>query len=133
VKEKAVDRRPAKDLYVSTLFFGRRSFVEQSCDQWWILSAEHGLVHPDEVLGPYDVTLKDASRLARREWSARVLEAIDERMQPSPCDVFEIHAGAEYRDFGLVEGLRTRGCKVEIPTKGMRIGDQLHFYKRAEE
>jgi len=58
---EALDRRVAKDLYVSTLFFGRRSFVERSCGQWWILSAEHGLVHPDEVLGPYDVTLKDAS------------------------------------------------------------------------
>lgn len=133
MKEKALDRRVAKDLYVSTLFFGRRSFVERSCGQWWILSAEHGLVHPDEVLGPYDVTLKDASRLARREWSARVLRTMDKRVQPGPGDIFEIHAGTEYRDFGLVEGLRTRGCKVEIPTEGMRIDHQLRFYKLAEE
>ena len=37
VKEKAGSPRPAKDLYVSTLFSGRRSFVERSCEQWWIL------------------------------------------------------------------------------------------------
>jgi len=133
VKEKAAGPRAAKDLYVSTLFSGRRSFVERSCARWWILSAEHGLVHPDEVLCPYDVTLKDSSRSARREWSARVLGVIDAKVQPSPGDIFEIHAGAEYRDFGLVEGLRARGCKVEIPTEGMRIGHQLQFYSRAEE
>ena len=45
-------------------------------------------------------------------------------------EVFEIHAGAEYRDFGLVEGLRVRNCPVEVPTEGMRIGEQLRFYKQ---
>jgi hypothetical protein len=58
---------------------------------------------------------------------------MDKRVQPGPGDIFEIHAGTEYRDFGLVEGLRTRGCKVEIPTEGMRIDHQLRFYKLAEE
>jgi hypothetical protein len=133
VKEKMPDPRPAKDLYVSTLFYGRRSFVERSCDQWWVLSAKHGLVHPDDVLSSYDVTLKDVGRLVRREWSARVLEELDERVQPGPGDVVEIHAGTEYRDFGLVDGLRARGCKIEVPTAGMRIGHQLQFYKLAME
>ena len=133
VRGKAGGARAAKDLYVSALFSGRRSYVEQSCDQWWILSAEHGLVHPDDVLGPYDVTLKDAGRTARRVWSTRVLTAINDRAGPGPGDVFEIHAGAEYRDFGLVDGLRSRGCVVEIPTHGMGIGHQLRFYKQYGE
>jgi hypothetical protein len=47
--------------------------------------------------------------------------------------VFEIHAGAEYREFGLLDGLRDRGCLVEIPTERMRIGEQLRFYKQARE
>lgn len=130
VKEKAGGPRPAKDLYVSTLFSGRRSFVERTCDEWWILSAEHGLVHPDDVLAPYDVTLKRMARVARRQWSTRVLTAIDERVQPTPHAVFEVHAGVEYRDYGLVVGLRARGCVVEIPTEGMGIGRQLRFYKQ---
>jgi hypothetical protein len=131
VKEKAGTRRAAKDLYVSALFVGRRSYVERSCDQWWILSAKHGLVHPDEALDPYDVTLKDEGRAARREWTAGMLAAIDERVRPVAGDVFEIHAGAEYREFGLVVGLRGRGCTVENPTEGMGIGRQLQFYKEA--
>ena len=133
VKGKADGARAAKDLYVSTLFLGRRSYVERSCDEWWVLSAEHGLVHPDTVLAPYDVTLKDASRAARRLWSTDVLTTIDVRVAPDPGDIFEIHAGAEYRDFGLVSGLHSRSCVVDIPTERMRIGPQLRFYKRAAE
>jgi hypothetical protein len=43
-------------------------------------------------------------------------------------DVIELHAGADYRNFGLVQGLEQRGVSVEIPTEGMRIGEQLRFY-----
>jgi hypothetical protein len=133
VNKKVGVPRVAKDLYVSTLFVGRRSYVERSSDEWWVLSAKHGLVHPDEVLAPYNVTLKDADRLARRSWSNQLLLVIDERIQPRRGDVFEIHAGAEYREFGLLDGLRDRGCVVEIPTEGMPFGVQLRFYKQARE
>ena len=133
VNKKVGVPRVAKDLYVSTLFVGRRSYVERSSDEWWVLSAKHGLVHPDDVLLPYDVTLTKKDRPARRSWSKQVLSAIDQRIQPRRGDVFEIHAGAEYREFGLLDGLRDRGCLVEIPTERMRIGEQLRFYKQARE
>lgn len=131
VKEKADVPRPAGDLYRSALFTGRRSYVQRSCDEWWILSAEHGLVHPDDVLAPYDATLKNAGRHDRRRWSGGVLAALTQRIRPRNRDVFELHAGAEYRDFGLVDGLRALGCSIEIPTEGMPIGRQLQFYKAA--
>ena len=131
VKKKAPGPHRARDLYVSTLFDGRRAYVERSCDQWWILSAEHGLVSPDEILVPYDVTLKNAGRATRRRWSQNVLMAIDDLVLPCRGDVFEIHAGTEYRDFGLVVGLRARGCDVVNPTEGIPIGKQLRFYKQA--
>ncbi len=133
VKKKADIPRAAKDLYVSALFAGRRSYVERSSGEWWVLSAEHGLVHPNEVLAPYDVTLKRASEPARRAWSKQVLLAIEERIRPRQGDVFEIHAGKEYRESGLVDGLRDRGCVVEVPTEGRPIGVQLRFYKQARE
>lgn len=131
VKEKVAGPCGAEDLYVSNLFNGRRAFVERSCDEWWILSAKHGLVHPKALLNAYDVTLKNAGRATRRHWSSQVLAAMDEQVRPESGDVFELHAGAEYRDFGLLDGLRDRGCVVEIPTEGMVFGDQLHFYKEA--
>lgn len=131
VKEKASSRRPARELYISDLFKKRRAYVERCCDQWWILSAKYGLVGPDELLAPYDETLKGASTVARQRWSKDVLAALAERVTPVVGDAFEIHAGAEYRDYGLVQGLRQRGYGVEVPTKGMPIGVQLRFYKQA--
>ena len=131
VKKKLdVDAR-AKDLYISPLFRGRRHYVERSCDEWWILSAEHGLVDPEQVLAPYDVTLKDMGRAERRAWARRVLDELEASTLLSPSDVVEIHAGADYRDYGLVDGLRRMGCAVEVPTEGLTQGPQLRFYKNA--
>ena len=133
VSKKRSTPQAAKNLYVSTLFSGRRSYVERSCSEWWILSAEHHLVHPSEILAPYNRTLKKFGRPDRRLWTRQVLFAIDERIRPDRGDTFEIHAGGEYRDFGLSDGLRERGCLVEVPTEGQRIGEQLRFYNQARE
>lgn len=133
VKQKASTAQRARDLYVSALFVGRRGFVERSCSEWWILSALHGLVHPDQVLEPYDMTLKDAGRAARRDWSRRVLADLDERVGLGRGDIVEVHAGAEYRDWGLMDGLLARGVEVTIPTEGMLLGRQLAFYRRSAD
>lgn len=131
VKKKAALSVQAQDLYVSALFVGRRRYVEASCDEWWILSAKHGLVHPEDLLEPYDLSLKQLGRSDRRTWSEHVLRSFDERVGSTADDVVEIHAGAEYREFGLVDGLKRRGLVVENPTLGLPIGPQLSFYKEA--
>jgi hypothetical protein len=128
VKQKGAMPTAARDLYTSPLFLGRRRYVERSCERWWILSAAHRLVDPDDVIAPYDVPLKDASVSARRRWAADVLEMLAEVASLRAGDVVEIHAGAEYRNFGLVDGLLRLGCTVENPTAGLGIGSQLKFY-----
>lgn len=122
---------PAKELYVSPLFTGRRNWVERSCKEWFVLSALHGLVHPDTVVAPYDQALANASLQERQDWAARVLAQVDEILGDVRGAVFEIHAGADYRSFGLVDGLRARGASVEIPIEGLSLGRQLGLYSRA--
>lgn len=128
VKSKGNSPVAAQDLYTSALFRGRRAFVDLSCQAWYILSAEHGLVAPNEVLAPYDKTLSGASRDAKRRWSERVLDQIDELGLSLGSTTFEVHAGAEYRGFGLVAGLEGRGARVEVPTAHLSQGQQLAFY-----
>jgi hypothetical protein len=128
VKEKAAEARPAADLYTSTLFRGRVRYVERTCDFWFVLSALHGLVRPESVLAPYDVTLVGASRDRCRTWSAMVLQQLNDALGSVTGYEFEIHAGAPYRDFGLVDGLVRAGCTVAVPAKGLPIGRQLAFY-----
>lgn len=130
VKAKRGAPAPAADLYVSTLFSGRRRFVERTCDQWFILSALHGLVAPSTVLEPYDVTLTTMPVARRRIWSSAVLDQLTVEFQDLSVLTFEIHAGAAYRDFGLVDGLRRSGALVEVPAARLRQGEQLAFYAR---
>ncbi len=58
---KAKEPKRARSLYTSDWFRKARSYAEAReavCgDPWFILSAEHGLVHPDTELAPYDVRL----------------------------------------------------------------------------
>lgn len=127
---KSKQHRPAraKDLYTSTLFSGRRQFVERTCDRWFVLSALHGLVDPDEEIEPYDVTLVDQDVAARAAWAAGVVDAIQHRLADLRGVTFEVHAGTAYRDFGLVDGLRALGARVDVPAEGLTFGEQLAFY-----
>ena len=121
---------PAADLYISPLFRGRRRYVERNCDRWFILSAKHGLLDPAEPVAPYEETLKGKGRADKRAWAAGILEALHREVIDYPSTLFEVHAGAEYRDFGLVDGLRARGASVEVPALGLSQGQQLAFYGR---
>ena len=129
VKTKRTSPSPACDLYVSTLFTGRRRYVEQSCDAWFVLSARHGLVRSDERLEPYDETLNDQPADAKRSWAQAVLAGLDSIGFDYSATTFEIHAGNDYRSFGLVEGLEQRGAIVEVPAAHLGQGEQLAFYR----
>src|SRR5437879_140917 len=93
VKTKAPLPAPAYELYVSSLFRGRRAFVEATCDRWFVLSAKHGLVPPEQLLDPYEATLNGVSRSAKRAWADSVLGQIDSLGLDFARTVFEIHAG----------------------------------------
>ena len=51
---QALESAPAKakDLYTSDWFRKARAYVEHRGGPWFILSAEHGLVDPETVIGP---------------------------------------------------------------------------------
>lgn len=128
VKTKRATGAIARDLYTSTLFTGRRRYVEESSDRWFVLSALHGLVRDDEWLEPYDETLNDQSAESKRRWAEKVLADLDALGLDFRTTTFEIHAGNEYRFFGLVDGLRARGAAVEVPAAHLGQGEQLAFY-----
>lgn len=129
VKTKGPRAVAAADLYRSALFLGRRRAVEATCDRWFILSAKHGLVDPVRRLGPYDVTLNRMSVAQRRRWADGVLDGLEQELGNLRRCLFEVHAGAAYADWGLVEGLLDRGARVIRPTEGLSLGAQLAFYR----
>jgi uncharacterized HhH-GPD family protein len=128
VKTKLQGRHKAKDLFVSPLFIGRRARAEALGAPWFVLSAKFGLLSPDCEVETYDVSLNAASSAERRAWSARVLEQLRERFGSVAGKTVEVHAGASYRKFGLVQGLRSEGARVIIPLEHARQGEQLAWY-----
>ena len=122
VKQKQPGRHRARDLYTSTLWGGRRRYAEALGNPWFILSAEHGLVCPDDEIVYYNQSLNNMGAPQRRGWSKRVLKALDTEAPPLKGKTVEIHAGAAYRNWGLVDGLRQRGATVQVPLAHLRPG-----------
>ena len=50
VKQKQQGVYPARDLYRSPLWRARRSYAEGTGAPWFILSALHGLLEPEEPI-----------------------------------------------------------------------------------
>ena len=119
VKKKLNQSAKAKDLYQSTLFRAQRTFAEKFGDDWYILSAKHGLLDPESVIEPYEQTLKSVGASRRLEWSFNVYAQL--QAQTDPDDTIIITAGENYcRD--LVPLLAQRGHKIERPAKGLSMG-----------
>ena len=117
---------PAKDLYRSTWFKLARAWVERAAAPWFILSAKHGLVHPDTVIAPYDERLDTMPIVARRGWAKRVNSQLAETL-PDVGEVV-IFAGQRYREY-IERQLRARYTSISVPMEGLRIGEQLRWLK----
>lgn len=127
VKTKLTRPAAAKDLYVSELFKRERTYAERLGVPWFILSAQHGLVAPDEWLAPYERYLSDTSATYRTAWAAWVAERL-ELLTGSPAGkVIEIHAGAPY--VRAIEGpLTAKGATVLDRLAGLGFGARLQWY-----
>ncbi|AVR56171.1 hypothetical protein PBI_NABY_21 [Microbacterium phage Naby] len=117
---------PARELYSSQLFRKASAYAAATCDQWFILSALHGLVAPESVLQPYDVRLGQLSPAERAQWRLNVSYQLQQQLGGASADVQLVAlAGADYR--GVLDLLP---WPAEIPMQGLGIGQQLGFLTR---
>lgn len=127
VSQKQAESALGRELYISVWFRKAQDYVEALGCPWYILSAEYGLVSPDQVIAPYEKTLNTMPESARRQWANRVLAQLDE-VVPNLSQVVFL-AGKRYREF-LDDYLRNRKVDVSIPMEGLRIGEQLRWLTR---
>jgi hypothetical protein len=127
VKSKQEYACAARDLYISPRFRLSRSIAENHADHWFVLSARYGLVDPNDVISPYEQTLKTAKMTARREWAQKVYEAICDRV-PTDSTILLL-AGFDYAG-QLVPLLRHRGHRVVQPLEGLTQGRGLSLLSR---
>lgn len=129
VSRKLAHPAVARDLYVSPWFRKARAHVEAREKPWFILSAKLGLVDPEEVISPYDTTLRSMKATDRRQWAEGVIDQIEDRALLA--DEIVILAGRVYRT-DLIDWLQTRFGHVSIPMEGLGIGRQLQWLSREE-
>lgn len=128
VKGKRDTPAPPKDLYTSAYFEKMRAYAERHHDEWYILSAKHGVLDPNgEPIPPYEETLSGAPKATRAEWSETVAGDLRSRGMLESKTTFVFHAGRDYYD-ELLPLIRGSGVTIEIPTEGLRIGEKLAWY-----
>lgn len=120
--KKAPQRARARDLYCSPLFrlslhYGE-SLLPYAIN---VLSAKYGLIDIDQVIDPYDLTLKDMRSSDVKAWGERVLASLRERYDLF-ADRFVFLAGATYRKY-----LTPELTHYEVPLEGLTIGRQLQW------
>lgn len=127
------------ELYSSPLYLKRQRYAQAQPHPYGILSAEYGLWWPDRGMKPYDTNLKDVTEADHSAWAIGVAKTVcsflwedwesglaDEPLAPAELTV-ELHAGRMYCD-KLEHILLACGLRVERPTIGLGIGQQLRFY-----
>lgn len=122
VRKKQTVKCAARDLYQSAWFRKARSIASTKFDTWWILSAKHGLIEPDTLIEPYDVSLRDLSAGERLAWAKSVVTKLESIVRSG--DSVTIFAGSLYWRY-LVPILQERGIQAALPMKGLSIGRQL--------
>jgi hypothetical protein len=127
VKTKRPEAAAAKDLYTSALFRKERSYAERSRVPWYILSAEHGLVAPEQWLAPYERYLPDESSTYREAWGIKVVDDLEQIEGSLKGKVIEIHAGTVYLQ-AINSLLLSRGAIIVDPLRGLPMGKRLQWY-----
>ena len=131
-KSKRSASAAAKDLYVSPTFSKAKAYVERTGAPWFILSAEHGLVDPEDLIEPYDLRLSDTDPSLQRAWGERVVRRLLITFGPVEGKVIEIHAGRAYLE-PIEDVLCFLGATIVEPLTGLRQGERLAWYESQPE
>lgn len=124
VSQKLPHRAKAKDLYISTLFKLNLRYAEKlNPDSVYILSAKYGLLNLEQEIDPYEQTLNNMGANEVKRWANQVIEQIKKICVIKETE-FVFLTGEKYRKY-LLPHLNN----VQIPLKGLRIGEQLQMLK----
>jgi hypothetical protein len=114
----------ARDLYTSPRFKLSLSWAETCTDRWFVLSAKHGLVHPDRHLSPYDLSLDSLTASQIVKWYDRVASSLLDTLEGD--DVVILLTDPIY-GAGLKERISSDERIVLDPLKGMPLSRRLQW------
>jgi hypothetical protein len=107
---------PAARLFTSPGFARARDAAVRAGLPWFVLSARHGLLEAEDVVGPSDAQIGDQSSGYRTAWGEWVVAQLAERVRLDGV-VVEVHGGVDFAQ-PLRGPLARRGAALEIPLPG---------------
>lgn len=119
VDSKQVGTHPAKELYQGNYFEAMKRYAKARDKPWYILSAKHGLVDPNDTLDYYDAFgLSDAQA-----------DEISEELVEMNVKSVHLIGGVEYTN-ALIPELERRGIDVIEIAQGLKIGERVSLLQR---
>lgn len=125
-KSKLDKPAPARELYTGQLFKKAVAWAERQGLQWFVVSALHGLVAPDQSIAPYNYSLKDRRGSREREsWAYHTICALLPNHSPKGSRVILIMPEL-YRRFIQPE-LDRASITYSSPLQRLSIGKQMQW------
>lgn len=121
--KKGTTWKPVREMYTSTLFRMSMEIAEQRCDRVYVVSAKHGMLHPNETIAPYEMHIGELTFREREMWASRIVDRL--RYLHRHDYQVELYMGREYA-MPLSRALRDRTYHVDDPLRGLQIGERLH-------
>jgi hypothetical protein len=107
---------PVRERSTSTLFRASVAYADRTCNAHLIVSAFHGVLAPNAVVGPHDSTLRQLGKREREAWGVRTIGQILPSFGVAPQLV--ILAGQLYAD-ALLHGAHWHNLpRPEEPLRG---------------
>lgn len=124
--QKGTEPAPAVDLYTGSYFHQAERAARSDGRPFLVLSARYGLLHPEEVIEPYDHFVP-----ARHLGGVEALTALLRAQRASRPDL--PHAVESWCSASYSTALARAGYLVATPLTGMRIGARRHWlYTRTD-
>jgi hypothetical protein len=124
-KTKLSTPAKARELYTGQLFKKAVAWAQRHDYQWFIVSALHGLVTPDQELNPYNFTIKDRRKRDRESWAHQAIAGQLTKFA-SPGSHAYLILPAPYR-MHIENELSLAAITYENPVVGLAIGQQMHW------
>lgn len=117
----------AQDMYNSERFqLSRERIIQIGCP-WYIISAKYGLLSPDEVITPYDLSISSLNCDEKEEWNRRLITSLKEFPEGT---LFVIWADAEYSTI-LKRILESCHLQFICPFESMPASAQVSYLQKA--
>jgi len=129
-KTKEKRRCSAKQMYSkSALFKLMWDYAETAkAKKIYILSAKYGVLSPDDLIDPYDMTLKTMSSKEKKVWAYDAYVNLTHRKVKRGDNIIFL-AGEDYSKY-LDIAFKKNDYKTIHPLKGLGMGKRMEFMKK---